>query len=120
MKSEEKLNHLFETLKAEKASTSVSDVTAWINTKNPSLKINTTKNSIILKSIIMSTIITVTLIGGVILISGKNEDKTIKKFSMKNNSQPKEIFSDSVKMEITLPINKEKTFQYNKIGRAHV
>ena len=30
MKSEEKLNHLFETLRTEKTSTSVSDVTSWI------------------------------------------------------------------------------------------
>ena len=30
MKSEEKLNHLFETLRNEKTSTSVSDVTSWI------------------------------------------------------------------------------------------
>lgn len=30
MISEEKLNHLFETLRSEKAATSVSDVTSWI------------------------------------------------------------------------------------------
>ena len=56
MKSEEKLNHLFETLRTEKTSTSVSDVTSWIEASAQVAVPKSTSKIIIQKTI--KTIIT--------------------------------------------------------------
>jgi len=73
MNSEEKLNHLFEALKAEKASTSVADVTSWIQASAQVTVPKSTSKMIIQKNFfIMSTIATI-IVTGVLLMSGNKE-----------------------------------------------
>ena len=88
MRSEEKLNELFKTLREENVTTSVSDVSSWINAYSTSSNIKTVKKTVVTKKIIiMSTIITTAIIGSIILFSGEH------------STQPKIINS---------PIRKEK------------
>jgi hypothetical protein len=76
MNSEEKLNHLFESLRAESASTSVADVTSWIqasaqvNAPKPTGKIIIQKNFFI-----MITIVTTLMVGGLLFLPGNKESK---------------------------------------------
>jgi hypothetical protein len=73
MKSEEKLNHLFETLRNEKTSTSVSDVTSWIKAPAQVTVPKSTSKIIIKKNFfIMSSIATI-IVTGVLLMSGNKE-----------------------------------------------
>ena len=73
MKSEEKLNHLFETLRNEKTSTSVSDVTSWIKAPAQVTVPKSTSKIIIQKNfLIMSSIATI-IVTGVLLMSGNKE-----------------------------------------------
>ena len=68
MKSEEKLNHLFETLRAEKASTSVSDVTSWIEASAPVTVSKSTSKIFIQKNLfIMSSIVGIVITGIVLM-----------------------------------------------------
>jgi hypothetical protein len=76
MKSEEKLNHLFEALKAEKTSTSVDDVTSWIQASAQVNAPKSTSKMIIQKNFfIMSTIATI-MIAGVMFVL-RNEEPNI-------------------------------------------
>jgi hypothetical protein len=73
MKSEEQLNHLFETLRTEKISTSVSDVTSWIKAPAQVTVPKSTSKIIIQKNfLIMSSIATI-IVTGVLLMSGNKE-----------------------------------------------
>jgi hypothetical protein len=73
MKSEEKLNHLFETLRNEKTSTSVSDVTSWIKAPAQVTVPKSTSKIIIQKNfLIMSSIATI-IVTGILLMSGNKE-----------------------------------------------
>jgi hypothetical protein len=73
MKSEEKLNHLFETLRTEKTSTSVSDVTSWIQASAKVTAPKSTSKIIIQKNFfIMSSIATI-IVTGILLMSGNKE-----------------------------------------------
>jgi hypothetical protein len=73
MKSEEKLNHLFETLRNEKTSTSVSDVTSWITAPAQVTVPKSTSKIIIQKNFfIMSSIATI-IVTGVLFMSGNKE-----------------------------------------------
>jgi len=71
MKSEEKLNQLFEILKKENTTTSVSEITSWIEANTSIAKAKTVKPFNYSKIIIISSIITTTLIVAVILVSKK-------------------------------------------------
>ena len=72
MKSEEKLDQLFETLKAEKASTSVADVTSWIQASVQVTAPKSTSKIIIQKNFfILSTIVSTLFVGGLLFLSGK-------------------------------------------------
>jgi DUF4097 and DUF4098 domain-containing protein YvlB len=76
MRSEEKLNELFKTLREENVTTSVSDVSSWINAYSTSANIKTVKKTAITKKIIiMSAIITTAIIGSIILFSGEQSTK---------------------------------------------
>jgi hypothetical protein len=73
MKSEEKLNHLFETLRNEKTSTSVSDVTSWIKAPAQVTVPKSTSKIIIQKNfLIMSSIATI-IVTGILFMSGNKE-----------------------------------------------
>ena len=73
MKSEEKLNHLFETLRTEKTSTSVSDVTSWIKAPAQVTVPKSTSKIIIQKNFfIMSSIATI-IVTGILFMSGNKE-----------------------------------------------
>jgi hypothetical protein len=76
MKSEEKLSQLFETLRAEKAATSVSDVTSWIEASAQVTVPKSTSKFIIQKNFfIMSSIATI-IVAGILLVS-RNEEPNI-------------------------------------------
>ena len=63
MKSEEKLNHLFETLRSEKAATSVSDVKNWLRSGVPTVKVKTANSFKLKKLMIMCSIVSISLTG---------------------------------------------------------
>jgi DUF4097 and DUF4098 domain-containing protein YvlB len=76
MRSEEKLNELFKILREENVTTSVSDVSSWINVHSTSANIKKVKKTAITKKIIiMSAIITTAIFGSIILFSGKQNTK---------------------------------------------
>jgi hypothetical protein len=108
MNSEEKLNHLFASLKAEKTSTSVADVTSWIQASAQVSAPKSTSKSIIQKTFfIMSTIVTTLIIGGFLFLSGNKESK---RTPPQNNTKKKAILDTStsvVKQANQLPVNKE-------------
>ena len=97
MKSEEKLNHLFETLRAEKASTKLSDVSTWIGISAQSAFPKSANKSFIQKNIFFMGSITATvIIGGILIFSGNQEVKNTHLVE-KNES---EILLDSTKIVI--------------------
>jgi hypothetical protein len=108
MNSEEKLNHLFASLKAEKASTSVADVTTWIQASAQVSAPKSTSKSIIQKNFfIMSTIVTTLIVGGFLFLSGNKESK---RTPPQNNTTKEAIMDTSasiVKQANQLPVNKE-------------
>jgi hypothetical protein len=108
MNSEEKLNHLFASLKAEKTSTSVADVTSWIQASAQVSAPKSTSKSIIQKTFfIMSTIVTTLIIGGFLFLSGNKESK---RTPPQNNTKKEAILDTStsvVKQANQLPVNKE-------------
>ena len=69
MKSEEKLNRLFEILNKENTTTSVSEITSWIEAHTSIAKVKTVKPYNYSKIIFISSIITTTLIVAVMLLS---------------------------------------------------
>jgi hypothetical protein len=108
MKSEEKLNHLFEALKAEKASTSVADVTSWIQASAQVSAPKSTSKSIIQKNFfIMSTIVTTLIVGGFLFLSGNKESKRTP--PQKNTSKEATLDTSEsvVKQANQLPVYKE-------------
>ena len=77
MKSEEKLNRLFEMLRADKASTSVSDVTSWIEASAPVAVSKSTSKIFIQKNFfIMSSIVGI-VITGIVLMTRNAEPNII-------------------------------------------
>ncbi len=108
MNSEEKLNHLFELLKAEKASISVADVTSWIQASAQVSSPKSTNKIIIQKNFfIMSTIVSTLIVGGLLFLSGNKESK----ITPPQNNTTKEAIMDTsasvVKQANQLPVNKE-------------
>jgi hypothetical protein len=108
MKSEEKLNHLFETLRNEKTSTSVSDVTSWITAPAQVAVPKSTSKIIIQKNFfIMSSIVTTLIVGGLLFLPGNKESK---RTPPQNNTTKEAIMDTSasiVKQANQLPVNKE-------------
>jgi hypothetical protein len=108
MNSEEKLNHLFEALKAEKASTSVADVTSWIQASAQVTAPKSTSKIIIHKNLfIMSTIVTTLIVGGFLFLSGNKESKST---PPQNNTTKEAILDTStsvLKQDNQIPVNKE-------------
>jgi hypothetical protein len=108
MKSEEKLNHLFETLRNEKTSTSVSDVTSWIQAPAQVTVPKSTSKIIIQKNFfIMSSIVTMLIVGGLLFLPGNKESK---RTPLQNNTSKEAIMDTSasiVKQANQLPLNKE-------------
>jgi hypothetical protein len=110
MQPEEKLNHLFEALKAEKASTSVADVTSWIQASAQVTAPKSTSKSIIQKNFfIMSTIVTTLIVGGLLFLPG---NKASKRTPPEKNTTKESILDTSasaVKQASQIPVNKEFT-----------
>jgi hypothetical protein len=108
MNSEEKLNHIFASLKAEKASTSVADVTTWIQASAQVSAPKSTSKSIIQKNFfIMSTIVTTLIVGGFLFLSGNKESKST---PPQNNTTKEAILDTStsvLKQDNQIPVNKE-------------
>jgi hypothetical protein len=108
MKSEEKLNHLFETLRNEKTSTSVSDITSWIETSAQVTIPKSTSKIINQKNFfIMSSIVTTLIVGGLLFLPGNKESK---RTPPQNNTTKEAIMDTSasiVKQANQLPVNKE-------------
>jgi hypothetical protein len=68
MKAEEKLNHLFKTLRDEPLTTGISDVVVWVNTPNPVSSFKIVKSvSTIKKIVIMSSLISSAIVGSFLL-----------------------------------------------------
>jgi hypothetical protein len=108
MNSEGKLNHLFEAIKAEKASTSVADVTSWIQASAQVTAPKSTSKIIIQKNFfIMSTIVTTLIVGGFLFLSGNKESKST---PPQNNTTKEAILDTStsvLKQDNQIPVNKE-------------
>jgi hypothetical protein len=108
MKSEEKLNHLFETLRNEKTSTSVSDITSWIEASAQVTIPKSTSKIINQKNFfIMSSIVTTLIVGGLLFLPGNKESK---RTPPQNNTTKEAIMDTSasiVKQANQLPVNKE-------------
>jgi hypothetical protein len=108
MRPEEKLNHLFEALKAEKASTSVADVTSWIQASAQVSAPKSTSKMIIQKNFfIMSTIVAALIVGGFLFLSGNKESKRTP--PQKNTSKEATLDTSTsvVKQANQLPVYKE-------------
>jgi hypothetical protein len=108
MNSEEKLNHLFASLKAEKASTSVADVTTWIQASAQVSAPKSTSKMIIQKNFfIMSTIVAALIVGGFLFLSGNKESKRTP--PQKNTSKEATLDTSTsvVKQANQLPVYKE-------------
>ncbi len=70
MKTEEKLNNLFQTLRDEPLSTGISDVAGWVNTPNPVSSFKIVKSvSTIKKIVMMSSLISSAIVGSILLFS---------------------------------------------------
>jgi hypothetical protein len=103
MKSEEKLNHLFEALKAEKASTSVSDVTSWITAPTQVTVPKSTSKIIIQKNFfIMSSIATI-IVTGILFMSGNKEQNITPK--QKKDKQAAMVDSSTISLNTTIQPN---------------
>ena len=108
MNSEEKLNHLFEALKAEKASTSVADVTSWIQASAQVTVPKSTSKMIIQKNFfIMSTIVTTLIVGGLLFLSGNKESKITSSQKKTSKESILDTSTSVVKQANQLPVNKE-------------
>ena len=108
MKSEEKLNHLFASLKAEKASTSVADVTSWIQASAQVTAPKSTSKMIIQKNFfIMSTIVTTLIVGGLLFLSGSKESKRIPQQKQTSKEAIMDTSTSVVKQANQLQVNKE-------------
>jgi len=82
MRSEEKLNELFKSLREENVTTNISDVSSWINVHSTSANIKTVKKTAITKKItIMIAAIATTIIGSILF------------FTVKQNTNPGNINS---------------------------
>jgi hypothetical protein len=112
MKSEEKLNELFKTLREEEVSTTLSEVTFWINTSPKTPKSTSViKTAIAKKTIIMSSIITSGIIGSIFLFTGKqstNPNAIVKDIIQENRiiqalDSTKNLKSESKKNENVWP-----------------
>jgi hypothetical protein len=75
MKEVDQLNQLFETLRTEHPTTSISEVSSWINAGSVITNVNTIKKLTLKKIIIMSSIVSISLIGVIALFSLQNEKK---------------------------------------------
>lgn len=75
MKEVDQLNQLFETLRTEHPTTSIYEVSSWINAGSVITNVNTVKKLTLKKIIIMSSIVSVSLIGVITLFSLQNEKK---------------------------------------------
>jgi hypothetical protein len=75
MKEVDQLNQLFETLRTENPTTSISEVSSWINKGSVITNVNTVKKLTLKKIIIMSSIVSISLIGVIALFSLQNEKK---------------------------------------------
>lgn len=108
MKSEEKLNQLFDLLQSEKASTSVADVASWIQVSTLATAHKSTSKIIIQKSFfIVSTVVTTLIVGGLLFFSGNKEPK---RTSEQKNDTKESILDTStsvVKQDNQLPTNKK-------------
>lgn len=108
MKSEDKLNHLFEKLKAEKVSISVSDVTSWIQVSPQATAPKSTGRIIFQKNnFILSTVVATLIVGGLLFLTGNKESK---RTSEQKNITKESILDTStsvVKQTNQLLINKE-------------
>ena len=103
MKSEEKLNHLFETLRTEKTSTSVSDVTSWIEASAQVAVPKSTSKIIIQKNFfIMSSIATI-IVTGILFISGNKEQNITPK--QKKDKQAAMVDSSTISLNTTIQPN---------------
>lgn len=103
MKSEEKLNHLFETLRTEKTSTSVSDVTSWIEASAQVAVPKSTSKIIIKKNFfIMSSIATI-IVTGILFMSGNNEQNITPK--QKKDKQAAMVDSSTISPNPTIQPN---------------
>jgi hypothetical protein len=72
MKPEEKLNQLFKSVREEKVTTDISEVSSWIKAKSTTANLKTVKKTAITQKIIIaSAIVTSAIIGYVLLFSGK-------------------------------------------------
>jgi hypothetical protein len=108
MNSEEKLNHLFEALKAEKASTSVADVTSWIQASAQVTAPKSTSKIIIQKNFfIMSTIVTTLIVGGFLFLSGSKESKLTPQQKQTSKEAIMDTSTSVVKHASQIPVNKE-------------
>jgi hypothetical protein len=108
MRPEEKLNHLFEALKAEKASTSVADVTSWIQASAQVTAPKSTSKMIIQKNFfIMSTIVTTLIVGGLLFLSGSKESKLTPQQKQTSKEAIMDTSTSIVKQANQLTINKE-------------
>ena len=108
MNSEEKLNHLFEALKAEKASTSVADVTSWIQASAQATAPKSTSKMIIQKNFfIMSTIAITVLVGGLLFLPGNKESKDTPQQKNTTKESTLDTSTSVVKQANQLPVNKE-------------
>jgi hypothetical protein len=108
MNSEEKLNHLFEALKAEKASTSVADVTSWIQASAQVSAPKSTSKIIIQKNFfIMITIVTTLIIGDFLFLSGNKESKLTPQQKQTSKEAIMDTSTSIVKQANQLPVNKE-------------
>ena len=103
MKSEEKLNHLFETLRTEKTSTSVSDVTSWIEASAQVAVPKSTSKIIIQKNFfIMSSIATI-IVTGILFISGNKEQNITPK--QKKDKHAAMVDSSTISLNTTIQPN---------------
>lgn len=120
MKTEEKINNLFETLRAEKASTSVSEVSTWIGVASAATAAGTSlpfllklKGLIISKLGIMTftTIATTLTIASVVYFSNKqlDEPKASKEQSLKTLPSQKKEEQSSIKPIELLQKNNSQT-----------
>ena len=108
MQPEEKLNHLFEALRAESASTSVADVTSWIQASAQVTAPKSTSKMIIQKNFfIMSTIAITVLVGGLLFLPGNKESKDTPQQKNTTKESTTDTSTSVVKQADQLPVNKE-------------
>lgn len=102
MKSEDKLKRLFETLRTEEASTTVTDVASWIKASIPQNNVNKIKKVLYKKLVIMISIATI-IVSGILLISGNKEPGNTPKHN--NIKQVEETDSSKILVSQVNPIH---------------